>query len=152
MTENEFCQTLRAFLPEEKLEEVEKLLREVRISIFFICTYIPIKLFSMARLKHLSFVDTFEQGDVVQLVNEQYRDWSNSQTSGLKPYGEEQDKESFDKEKIAAVFEKLVQCCEPVISADGEGKFQSDLITGHFRVAVSVNLIMKARLTAKLFK
>ena len=34
VTENEFCQTLRTFLPEEKFEEVKKLLREVRISIF----------------------------------------------------------------------------------------------------------------------
>ena len=70
------------------------------------------------------------QGDVVQLVNEKYRDWSNSQDNVLKPYGEEQDKEPCDKEKIAAIFEKLVQCCEPVIS-DGEGKLESDLIIGH---------------------
>lgn len=61
VTENEFCQTLRTFLPEEKFEEVKKLLREVRISILFVCTYIPIKLFTIVRLKHLSFVGTLDR-------------------------------------------------------------------------------------------
>ena len=95
-----------------------------------ICTYIPARVVSNSEAK-TSFFDTFEQGDVEQLVIEKYRDWSDSQKSFLKPSGEGQEKEACGKEKIAAIFEKLVQCCEPVIS-DGEGKFPSDLMIGHF--------------------
>lgn len=44
-----------------------------------------------------------------------YRDWINKLDSRTKPCGGDQDEESHFKEKIAAIFEKLVEFAEPVI-------------------------------------
>lgn len=44
-----------------------------------------------------------------------YRDWINKQDFRTKPCDGDQDEESHYKEKIAAIFEKLVEFAEPVI-------------------------------------
>ena len=44
-----------------------------------------------------------------------YRDWINKQDCRTKPCDADQDEESHYKEKIAAIFEKLVEFAEPVI-------------------------------------
>ena len=44
-----------------------------------------------------------------------YRDWLKKQHFRTKPCDGDQDEESHYKEKIAAIFEKLVEFAEPVI-------------------------------------
>ena len=44
-----------------------------------------------------------------------YRDWLKKQHFRTKPCDSDQDEESHYKEKIAAIFEKLVEFAEPVI-------------------------------------
>ena len=45
-------------------------------------------------------------------MEEKYRDWINNHS---KPCDGDQDEESHYKEKIATIFEKLVECAEPTI-------------------------------------
>lgn len=55
------------------------------------------------------------QNDVEEKLDVKYRDWINKQEFRTKPCDGDQDEESHYKEKIAAIFEKLVEFAEPVI-------------------------------------
>ena len=51
------------------------------------------------------------------LLDKKYSDWLKSQ--GFVKSCDGQDADSHDKEKIAAVIEKIVQCVEPTIPDEG---------------------------------
>ena len=56
-----------------------------------------------------------------EVLDKKYRDCLNIKNH-FKPCGDDQDTESHDKEKVAAMFEKSVHCTEPadILDRDGE--------------------------------
>lgn len=66
-----------------------------------------------------------EEADLLVLVNEKYRDWLKSQNN-LQSCENDQD-ELKQREKIVAIFEKLVECCQTNIS-DREGWTEEEIV------------------------
>lgn len=60
----------------------------------------------------------YQQGNLELLLDKKYSDWLKSQ-SYVKSCDGQLDADSHDKERIAAVIEKIVQCGEPTISNEG---------------------------------
>ena len=88
-----------------------------RMNFYFLCMRdICIEAFELIHNWLLLF---YIQADLLVLVNEKYRDWLKSQNN-LQSCENDQD-ELKQREKIVAIFEKLVECCQTNIS-DREGE------------------------------
>ncbi|CAH3154714.1 unnamed protein product [Porites lobata] len=70
------------------------------------------------------------KNDVEEKLDVKYRDWIKKQDFRTEPCDGDQDEESHYKEKIAAIFEKLLEFAEPVI-LDEHGWDKEEMMTYH---------------------
>ncbi|XP_078360633.1 TELO2-interacting protein 2-like [Oculina patagonica] len=88
-----------------------------------------------------------KKGNLELLLDKKYSDWLKSQSYVKSCDG--QDDDAHDKEKIAAVIEKLVQCGEPTISDEG-GWYKEEMMKYETKACATMKICQV--LLSTLFK